>query len=67
MSKRVGSGLPNIQKTALQNIKVIYSSLSEQTAIANYFQNFDKLISTQEQEIEKLQNLKKACLDKMFV
>lgn len=46
---------------------LIPCKLKEQIAIANYFQNLDKLISTQEQEIEKLQNLKKACLDKMFV
>lgn len=66
MSKRVGSGLPNIQKTALQKIKVFYPSPSEQTIISNYFRNFDKMIDTKELEIEKLQNLKKACLDKMF-
>lgn len=39
----------------------------EQIAIANYFQNLDNMISTKEKEIEKLQNLKKSLLDKMFM
>lgn len=42
-------------------------SLNEQKHIAKYFQNLDKLISLQQQKINKLKNIKKACLDKMFV
>lgn len=39
----------------------------EQKQIADYFQNLDRLITLQNRKIEKLRNLKKACLEKMFV
>jgi type I restriction enzyme S subunit len=39
----------------------------EQIKIGNYFQKLDKQIDLQLQEIEKLKNIKKASLDKMFV
>lgn len=40
---------------------------TEQQAIGSYFQNLDRLITLQNCKIEKLRNLKKACLEKMFV
>lgn len=40
---------------------------TEQQAIGSYFQNLDRLITLQGRKIEKLRNLKKACLEKMFV
>ena len=39
----------------------------EQEKIGNYFQKLDKQINLQQKEIEKLRNIKKASLDKMFV
>ncbi len=42
-------------------------SLDEQQAIANYFKNLDTQISLQQQKLEKLKQIKAACLDKMFV
>ena len=42
-------------------------NIDEQSKIGSYFQNLDKLISLQQQKIDKLKNIKKACLDKMFV
>lgn len=41
--------------------------IEEQQAIGSYFQNLDRLITSQGRKIEKLRNLKKACLEKMFV
>ncbi len=41
--------------------------IEEQQAIGSYFQNLDHLIMSQGRKIEKLRNLKKACLEKMFV
>lgn len=41
--------------------------IEEQQAIGFYFQNLDRLITLQSSKIEKLRNLKKACLEKMFV
>ena len=39
----------------------------EQQRIATFFTNLDKQISLQEQKLEKLKQIKAACLDKMFV
>ncbi|EPU8563561.1 restriction endonuclease subunit S [Yersinia enterocolitica] len=39
----------------------------EQTAIGNYFQKLDALINQHQQQISKLNNIKQACLSKMFV
>ena len=53
--------------SALKNIAVKSPSYEEQTAIGNFFRNLDTLIEAEQQELEKLQNIKKACLSKMFV
>ena len=45
----------------------IPSSLSEQECIGEYFVNLDAIISAKRKKLEKLQNLKQSCLDKMFV
>ena len=39
----------------------------EQTAIASYFTNLDRQITLHTQRLEKLKQIKSACLDKMFV
>ena len=39
----------------------------EQTAIASYFTNLDFQITLQKQRLEKLKQIKSACLDNMFV
>ena len=41
--------------------------IAEQKQIAEFFTNLDHLIALHQQELQKLQNLKKACLKKMFV
>ena len=53
----------NLSKTLL----CYPTSIEEQTAIGNFFRSLDTLIEAQQQEIEKLQNIKKALLNKMFV
>ena len=45
----------------------IAPSLEEQKKIGNYFRSLDKQISLQEKRLEKLKQIKAACLDKMFV
>lgn len=42
-------------------------SLAEQQAIASYFTSLDRQITLQSQRLEKLKQIKAACLDKMFV
>lgn len=45
MTLRVGSGLPNIQKSTLQNVNVAYSTTAEQRAIAEILIKLDNLIT----------------------
>jgi type I restriction enzyme S subunit len=41
--------------------------LAEQTKITLYFGHLDSLISLHQRELDKLKNIKKACLEKMFI
>jgi len=60
------STIPDLNHTDFYKIKISYSKLEEQTKIGNYFQNLDKLIEQKEKKQQKLKQLKKAMLDKMF-
>lgn len=62
-----GTSYPAINSNALAEIKVSFPIKDEQTKIGCYFKNLDKTISLHQTELEKLNNLKKACLEKMFV
>ena len=42
-------------------------TLNEQKLIGNYIYKIDNLITLHQRKLEKLKNLKKACLEKMFV
>ena len=58
----------NLKYQTLSKIKVFYpTNISEQQQIAAYFVNIDQQISLQTQRLEKLKQIKSACLDKMFV
>lgn len=54
-------------ETALEGYIFIPSSEDEQRQIASYFRQLDIQISEQEKRLEKLKQIKAACLDKMFV
>jgi len=63
-----GTKVLSISKSAIKNTEIFSPMDSlEQTKIGNYFQKLDKLIDLQQKELEKLKNIKKASLDKMFV
>lgn len=57
----------NISKTKVMEISIKLPIYKEQKKIGTYFQKLDHLITLQQTQIEKLQNIKKACLEKMFV
>ena len=42
-------------------------TFEEQEAIGNYFKHLDHLITLHQRKLEKLKNIKKSCLEKMFV
>lgn len=54
-------------EAALTGHVMIPKDIKEQQRIASYFRSLDKQISLQEQQLEKLKQIKAACLDKMFV
>lgn len=60
-------GQGNLSGALVKSILVTYPSLAEQQAIASYFTSLDHQISLQSQRLEKLKQIKSACLDKMFV
>ena len=63
-----GIKVTSISKSAMQNTDIVYpKSVDEQKQIGEYFRNLDNLITLHQRELEKLKNLKKACLEKMFV
>ena len=58
----------NLKYPALSKIKINVSrSLEEQRLIAEFFTHLDRLITLHQRKLEKLKNIKKACLEKMFV
>lgn len=58
----------NLKFAGFSIIEVCFpKSKLEQQKIASYFCNLDKQISLQAQHLEKLKQIKAACLDKMFV
>ena len=61
-SLRVGSGLPNIQKTALDNFGLTCPPIEEQTAIAEVLSAADHEIDLLRQDIEQEKQKKKALM-----
>lgn len=58
----------NLSKKRLcETLIPIPTNINEQKQIAEYFSNLDKQISIQEQRLEKLKQIKSACLKNMFV
>ena len=63
-----GTKVLSISKSALQNTDIIYpSNLAEQCKISDFFSKLDKLILLHQSKFEKLQKIKKSCLQNMFV
>ncbi len=50
-----------------KEMRFLVPSFAEQQAIASYFTSLDQQIALQSQRLEKLKQIKAACLDKMFV
>lgn len=58
---------PNLSLEQVSNLEIALPSDIEQEQIGSFFENLDNLITLHQRELEKLKNLKKACLEKMFV
>lgn len=63
-----GMAQPSIRQDELLSLDIIVpKDVNEQQKIGNYFKNLDELIDNHENQITKLQNIKKAFLAKMFI
>lgn len=60
-------GQGNLSGTIVKELSVDFPSLKEQKAIGDFFRQLDNLITLHQRELEKLQSIKKALLEKMFV
>ncbi len=62
-----GSTIKRLYNKNILMTKISLPTIAEQTKIGSFFQQLDNLIASQKIQIEKLQNLKQALLNKMFV
>ena len=59
--------LPSYNAGDVESMKIYLPSLLEQEQIGGFFKQLDDLITLHQRELEKLQNIKKSMLEKMFV
>ncbi|MDL0104348.1 restriction endonuclease subunit S [Campylobacter vicugnae] len=57
----------NISKNKMMDISISIPNSEEQEKIGAFFSKLDKLITLQQRKVEKLKNIKKALLNKMFI
>lgn len=57
----------NISKRKVMEIKVSFPKIDEQEKIGKLFNNLDSLITLHQRKCEKLKNIKKSLLEKMFI
>jgi type I restriction enzyme S subunit len=66
-STQIGGGQKNSGASILSDMPFRYPSITEQQKIGQFFSKYDSLISAQQKEIDKLKDIKKSLLQKMFV
>ena len=66
-SLAAGSTVNNLNKELVGNTVVTIPSITEQRVLGDYLEQLDTLITLHQRKLEKLQNIKKSCLEKMFV
>ena len=59
--------LPSYNSGDVENIDVVIPEMHEQRKIGAYFKSVDNLITLHQRKLEKLKNVKKSLLEKMFV
>ena len=66
-SLAAGSTVNNLNKELVGNTVVTIPTIDEQRVLGQYLERLDNLITLHQRELEKLQNIKKSMLEKMFV
>lgn len=62
-----GKSVVHLHNSDIEKVDMFIPSFVEQQQIASYFTNLDRQITLQTQRLEKLKQIKSACLDNMFV
>ena len=63
-----GSTFVEVSGKQMANMELMMpTTMEEQVTIGSFFRNLDSLITLHQRKLEKLKNIKKACLEKMFV
>ena len=62
-----GSTIKRLYNDNILNTVICMPSVPEQEHIGLFFENLDNLITLHQRELEKLKNIKKSCLENMFV
>lgn len=62
-----GTGQRVLSHTKFKKMTTQIPKLEEQEKIGVFFERLDNLITLRQRQLEKLKNIKKACLEKMFV
>lgn len=64
---KTGLSMPQLSLEQVRDIVVKIPEFNEQGKIADCLRRIDTLITLHQRKLEKLQNIKKSCLEKMFV
>ena len=64
--KAQGKSVVHIHNTDIQEVTIAYPSRTEQDRIVSVFRQLDNLITLHQRKFEKLTNVKKSMLEKMF-
>ncbi|MFL9829741.1 restriction endonuclease subunit S [Flavobacterium sp. ST-87] len=67
LDQAVGSTVKSLRLPMFLNMSIKFPSKIEQQKIGSYFQNLDNQIALHKTQLDKLNNIKKACFTKMFV
>ena len=63
-----GSTFVEVSGKQMANMELMMpTTMEEQVTIGSFFRNLDSIITLHQRKLEKLKNIKKACLEKMFV
>ena len=65
--KATGGTIKHLNQNILVDFPIAMPKIAEQKKIGNFLQAYDNLITLHQRKLDKLKNLKKACLEKMFV
>ena len=61
------TAVPHLSLSDIENFVISIPSVTEQKKVGSLFESLDHLITLHQRELEKLKNIKKSLLEKMFV